>query len=61
MLKCSPVEMRKALIIVDELRKAGIEFVAVPVINSAHKAELIMQSDKVLEKLAEEFENEANL
>ena len=48
MEKCSPVEMRKNLLIVDELRKAGIDFVAVPVINEAQKDHLLNQAHQNL-------------
>ena len=51
--KCSPVDMRKALKMVDALRDAGIEFVAVPVLNEKHKAELIWQSMRNLDILIE--------
>ncbi len=33
MMKCSPVDMRKTLLIVDEMKKSGIRFVPIPVLN----------------------------
>ena len=43
MNKCEPVEMRKNLEVVSQLKMAGIDFVAVPVKSKAHKKELIEQ------------------
>lgn len=40
MNRCNPVEMRKALVLVDALKMAGIEFVPVPVFNEKQKQEL---------------------
>jgi len=37
MEKCSPVDMRKALEVVEMLKQAGIEFVAIPVLNQEQK------------------------
>jgi len=55
--KCSPVEMRKNLEIVERYRAIGIDFVAVPVMDSSHKCQLIAQSNEVLEYLAREMED----
>lgn len=41
--KCSPIEMRKNLLLVDAFKQAGIDFVAVPVLSDKHKAELLVQ------------------
>lgn len=49
MEKCSPVEMRKNLIIVDELKKMGLDFVAIPARDQDHKNELIAQLNEVLD------------
>jgi len=60
MNKCSPVEMRKNLQIVDSYRVIGLDFVAIPVKNEAHKLELMSQSDAALEEVirtAEELES----
>ena len=46
--KCSPAEMRKNLMIVDELKRAGIDFVAVPVISEAQKVHLLNQLRQTL-------------
>ena len=51
MIKCEPAVMRKNLIIVNELKSAGVDFVAIPVLNKAHKKELIAQCDKALDDL----------
>jgi len=50
--RCSPVEMRKNLEVVDELRKAGIDFVPIPVRDQDHKNELIALGNEVLSKMA---------
>ena len=52
MERCSPVEMRKNLQVVDQFRKAGIDFVAIPVMDDEHKAELIQLGQDVLEEHA---------
>ena len=49
MNKCSPVEMRKNLMVVDQYKNVGIDFVAVPVRDHDHKNELIALSNEVLE------------
>ena len=40
MKKCNPVDMRNALGVVDALKNSGVEFVAIPVLNDEHRAEL---------------------
>ena len=57
MEKCSPVEMRKNLLIVDRLREAGIDFVAVPVINEDQKKQLLNQVHQNLLSLEEDSNN----
>jgi len=52
--KCSPVEMRKNLNVVDRFREYGIDFIAVPVRDHAHKKELAYISMEVLAELEEE-------
>lgn len=52
MNKCSPVEMRKNLKVVDEFKRYGIDFVAVAVKSPEHKKELVAQGAAVLEELA---------
>ena len=51
MNKCSPVEMRKNLLAVDEFRKHMIDFVVIPVKSEKHKAELIAQGQAIFEEL----------
>lgn len=51
MERCSPVEMRKNLEVVEQFRKAGIDFVSIPVRNDDHKKELLIQCDKVFEDM----------
>ena len=51
MERCGPVEMRKNLMLVDELRRAGIDFVPIPAVDEAHKRRLITQSQSVLESM----------
>lgn len=46
--RASPVEMRKALRLVDEMTKAGILFVPIPVLN---KSEQIEQQQLMINKL----------
>ena len=50
MEKCSPVEMRKNLQVVDVYVINGIDFIAVPVRDMAHKIELLALSNEVLEE-----------
>ncbi len=52
MEKCSPVEMRKNLMAVDELKRAGIDFVPIPVSSAAHKQLLIRQGHEILTIMA---------
>ncbi len=52
MNQCSPVEMRKNLEVVEQLRKHGIDFVVIPAKDDEHKKQLIAQGQKVFEELA---------
>lgn len=52
--KCSSVEMRKNLRVADYLRKQGIDFVCVPVLNKQNKDELAIQSQEAFNKIMEE-------
>jgi len=46
--RCSPVQMRQALELVDMMRKAGMEFVPVPVLNPADRERLmIIMADRL--------------
>lgn len=51
MEKCSPVEMRKNLEIVESFKKIGMDFVAIPARDEDHKNELITQCNAVLEDM----------
>jgi len=52
MEKCSPAEMRKNVNVVEAFKKRGIDFVAVPVIDSNHKNALIARCNEILEAMA---------
>lgn len=52
--RCSPVEMRKNLIIVEQFKKAGMDFVPIAVLNENHKKELIAQGSAVLDVMSDE-------
>ena len=52
MERCSPVEMRKNLLAVEQFRQAGIDFVAVPVRSKEHKMELVKLGLSLLEEYA---------
>jgi TRAP-type C4-dicarboxylate transport system substrate-binding protein len=50
--RCSPVEMRKNLEVVEQFKKAGVDFVAMPARDQEHKKELIEQAYKILDEEA---------
>lgn len=52
--KASPVEMRKALEIVDQYRKAGIMFVPIPVLSKDEEATYGLIAVQQLQRIAEE-------
>ncbi|WP_156948384.1 DUF1382 family protein [Marinobacterium jannaschii] len=52
MERANPVHMRQALEVVDGLKKSGVQFVALPVLNDADHAALIAQLQERLEKIA---------
>jgi len=58
--RCDPVEMRKNLEVVGQLKKAGIDFVAIPAKDKDHKAQLIAQTQRVFEHLVA-LEDELNI
>ena len=60
MNQCSPVEMRKNLAVVEQFRKIGIDFVAIPVKNDDHKNEMIQYGNEVFEEMATEIEKPTN-
>lgn len=48
MERCSPVKMRNALEMVDALKKGGIEFVPIPVLNDDdYKILMALLNDKL--------------
>ena len=57
--QCSPEEMRKNLEIVNELKKAGIKFIPIPVMDDSDNIKLKMLLNSRLDfllKIAEEIE-----
>lgn len=56
MNKCSPLKMRNALDMAKALSDAGIEFVAVPVLNEEHKKKLLTYAMANLDTLADEYD-----
>lgn len=54
MLKCDAVVMRRNLIIVNELKIHGMDFVSIPVKNAKHKKELKAMAYQILTELLEE-------
>ena len=56
MNKCNAPEMRKNLVVVDKLKRAGIDFVCIPVNNN--KIELIEQANAAFNSLMETAKGE---
>ena len=54
--RCSPVEMRKNLEAVEQFRRIGLDFVAIPVKSDIHKNELLAQSNEIMEEIIKESE-----
>ena len=54
--KCSPVEMRKNLAMVDLFSKQGVDFVPIPVKNEEDKQKLVAQMMAALDHLEEQAE-----
>lgn len=50
MNKASPIDMRKMLDVVDVLKRAGIMFVPIPVLNDEDKAKYLELMNDQLEK-----------
>jgi len=50
--RCSPMQMRKMLQIVEALKSAGMEFVPVPVLNEDDRDKLLAFTASRLDKLA---------
>lgn len=55
MNRCSPVEMRKNLEMVQAFKEAGVDFVAVPVFSEAQKDELLLLVTGRLDSLENDF------
>ncbi len=49
--RCSPVIMRENLVIVEKLKLVGMDFVAIPVRNAKHKAELVALAKMTLDEI----------
>ena len=58
MEKCSPVEMRKNLAVVEQLSTVGIDFVVMPVKDPLHKQQLIAQAQAILAEMTREAEED---
>ena len=61
MNRASPSELRKSLVAANALAKAGILFVAVPVLNDADHTELVNKVADRLEAMALEAEKDEQL
>lgn len=57
MNRASPVEMRKALEVVQVLKDAGILFVPIPVLNEAQHNQLNKQLQNALAEIAQQCES----
>ena len=57
--KCSPVQMRKALELVEVLKSAGMDFIPVPVLNDEDRARLIAIAADRIERIAAYVESGA--
>lgn len=53
MKRCEPADMRKNLEVVEVLKKAGVDFVAIPALSEMHKMKLLVHQVEVLQKLSE--------
>jgi len=60
MNRCSPVVMRKSLLIVSELKRQGIEFVAMPVVSDVDREYLQFELQRRLDILIAASENESD-
>lgn len=58
MNRASLADMRKALVLVDGLKKAGILFVPVPVLNETHRIKLGNMVNEALQVILDEAEQE---
>ena len=56
MNRASPVEMRKALEVVAQMKAAGILFVAIPVVNESQHEQLKKMLNDALEEIARQCE-----
>lgn len=58
--RCSPVQMRKSLEMVEMLKQAGIEFVPVPVIGNADRSALLLIVDGRLQEIDKAVSHESD-
>ena len=56
--RCTPVQMRKALEMVEALKQSGVEFIPVPVLNDEDRAKLINIANTRLGNIAAQAEAE---
>jgi len=54
--RCKPEDMRNALILVDEFRKAGIGFIAIPYSSEEEMSNLVDMADRKLDEMIKEAE-----
>lgn len=52
--------MRKNLEVVEQFKRIGIDFVAIPVKNSDHKNEMVQYGNEVFEEMATAIERPNN-
>lgn len=57
MERCSPVEMRKSLEVVESFKNAGIRFVAIPVLNDDDYLDKQIMAIKAFEQLVKQLED----
>lgn len=49
--RCSPVQMRENLMMVEFLKSFGISFIPIPVKNDVHRAELVLKAHEIIGEL----------
>ena len=60
MMRADPMEVRRSIMVAEEIVHAGLDFVPVPVKNDQHKQELIALSERVMQELIAEEEGREN-